>query len=204
MIADLLQLPILAREFDFGTVREYLFRDTIVEGAWRTLQLSVLAQILGIVLGVLTAVPRNLKIPVLGQLCGIYVWLFRGTPLLLQLFMWYFALPLYAPENISWLPLYDVDQLRLSPFQAALIGLAFNEGAYMSEIMRAGIESIETGQLDASKSLGMTRLQAMRFVVLSQALRVVVPPTGNEFLSMALNSLPVGGTISRRAWGRMT
>jgi len=188
MLLDLLQLPILAREFDWGTVGEYLFRDSIREGAWRTLQLSVLAQIGGIILGVVTAVPRNLKIPVIGQLFGLYVWFFRGTPLLLQLFIWYFALPLYAPDEIAWLPFYDPDLLRLSSFQAALIGLAVNEGAYMSEIMRAGIESIETGQMDAAKSLGMTRLQAMRHVILPQAARVVVPPTGNEFNAMLKNS----------------
>ncbi|MEX0750189.1 MAG: amino acid ABC transporter permease [Dehalococcoidia bacterium] len=181
--------PLLAQEFDFGTVREYLFRESIMQAAWRTLQISVLAQVIGIALGVLTAVPRNLKIPVLGQACGLYVWFFRGTPLLLQIIFWFSALPLYAPDDAGWwIFQYRHDWLLLSPFQAALIGLAVNEGAYMSEIVRGGIESIESGQLDASKSLGMTRLQAMRHVILPQAVRVIVPPTGNEFNAMLKNS----------------
>jgi polar amino acid transport system permease protein len=182
-------LPLLARDFDFGTVRHYLFNDRIIDAAWRTLYISVLAQIIGIALGVLTAVPRNLKIPVLGQICGIYVWFFRGTPLLLQIIFWFSALPLYAPDDASWwIFSYHQEWLLLSPFQAALFGLAVNEGAYMSEIVRAGIESIESGQMDASKSLGMTRLQAMRYVILPQALRLTVPPTGNEFNAMLKNS----------------
>jgi polar amino acid transport system permease protein len=182
-------LPLLARDFDFGTVREFLFNPRIVRGAWRTLYISVLAQLIGIVLGVLTAVPRNLKIPVLGQLCGMYVWFFRGTPLLLQILVVFAGLPLYSPDDFGWGPFqYHHDWLILTPFQAGLIALAVNEGAYMSEIMRAGIESIEAGQMDAAKSLGMTRLQAMRHVVLPQALRVTIPPTGNEFNAMLKNS----------------
>jgi polar amino acid transport system permease protein len=182
-------LPLLARDFDFGTVRQYLFNPRIIEGARNTLYISVLAQLIGIGLGVLTAVPRNLKIPVLGQLCGLYVWFFRGTPLLLQIIFWFSALPAYAPDDFGWGPFrYEQQWLLLSSFQAALIGLAVNEGAYMSEIMRAGIESIEAGQMDAAKSLGMTRLHAMRHVILPQAMRVVVPPTGNEFNAMLKNS----------------
>jgi len=188
-LPGLAYFPLLAEDFDFGTVREYLFRDTIVQGAKNTLYISVLAQLIGIVIGTLTAVPRNLKVPVVGQLCGLYVWVFRGTPLLLQLIFVFSALPLYAPDDFGFGPFeYHRQWLLLSPFQAALIALALNEGAYMSEIMRAGIESIETGQMDASKSLGMTRLQAMRHVILPQAARVVVPPTGNEFNAMLKNS----------------
>jgi polar amino acid transport system permease protein len=180
---------LLQSDFDFGTVREYIFRESIMRGAWRTLWISVLAQLIGITLGVITAVPRNLKIPVLGQICGLYVWFFRGTPLLLQLIFWFNALPLYAPDDFGWwIFQYEQQWLLLTSFQAALVGLAVNEGAYMSEIMRSGIESIESGQMDASKSLGMTRLQAMRHVILPQAMRVVVPPTGNEFNAMLKNS----------------
>lgn len=181
-------LPLLA-EFDWGTVREYLFRDIIVEAAWRTLYISVLAQVIGIALGVMAAVPRALKIPVLSQIAALYVWFFRGTPLLLQMFFWFSALPLYAPDDAGfWIFHYQQDWLRLTIFQAALVALAVNEGAYMSEIVRAGIESIDRGQMDASKALGMTNLQAMRHVILPQAMRVVVPPTGNEFNAMLKNS----------------
>ncbi len=182
------QLPLLA-DFDIGTVREYLFRPIIREAAWRTLQISVLAQVLGIALGVGAAVSRNLRLPVFSQASSVYVWFFRGTPLLLQIIFVYAGLPLLAPDDFGIGPFqYHQDWLRFSPFEAALIGLAFNEGAYMAEIVRAGIESIDRGQMDASKSLGMTKLQAMRLVILPQAMRMIVPPTGNEFIAMLKNS----------------
>ena len=177
-------LPLLF-EFDWGTVREYLFRDIVVDAAWRTLYLSVFAQTIGVGLGVLAAVARNLKIPIASQVAAVYVWFFRGTPLLLQLLFWFVALPQLGPNDVGF---YSREWLILTPFQAALIGLAINEGAYMAEIVRAGIEAIERGQMDAAKALGMTNLQAMRLVILPQALRIIVPPTGNEFIAMLKNS----------------
>jgi polar amino acid transport system permease protein len=130
-----------------------------------------------------------LRIPVVSQAATMYVWFFRGTPLLLQIFFWYAALPLYAPDDFGWwIFQYNKDWLLLSSFEAALIALAVNEGAYMAEIARAGIQSIDSGQMDAAKSLGMRNLQAMRHVVLPQAIRVMVPPTGNEFNAMLKNS----------------
>jgi polar amino acid transport system permease protein len=185
----MLNIALLLAEFDFGTVREYLFRDIIIEAAWRTLYISILAQLIGVAIGMVAAVPRALRAPVLSQLAGVYVWFFRGTPLLLQLFFWFNALPLYAPGDTDlFLFTYRQEWLRLSVFQAALVALAVNEGAYMAEIVRAGIGSIERGQMDASKALGMTNLQAMRLVILPQAMRVIVPPTGNEFNAMLKNS----------------
>ena len=181
-------LPLLF-EFDFGTVREYLFDPLIMRAAWRTLVISVLAQAGGIVLGIAAAVARHQRIPVASQLASGYIWLFRGTPLLLQLLFWFFAVPQLAPEDFAIGPFsFDSSWLILTPFQAALIGLAMNEGAYMAEIMRAGIESVESGQGDAAKALGMTSMQTMRYVILPQALRVVIPPTGNEFIAMLKNS----------------
>jgi polar amino acid transport system permease protein len=175
--------------FDFGVVRQYLFKDIIVEAAVRTLWISILAQAIGVALGILAAVSRNLRIPVASQVASVYVWFFRGTPLLLQLLFWFVALPQLAPDDFGFGPFqYHHDWFLFSPFEAALIGLAINEGAYMAEIVRAGIESIESGQMDAAKALGMTRLRAMRLVILPQAMRVAVPPTGNEFISMLKNS----------------
>jgi polar amino acid transport system permease protein len=183
------QTFVLLAEFDFGTVREYLFRDIVIDAARNTLYISVLAQVFGILIGVVAAVPRHLRTPVLSQAASIYVWFFRGTPLLLQIFFWFNALPLYAPDDFGWwIFQYHHDWLLLSPFQAALVALAVNEGAYMAEIVRAGIESIDRGQMDASRSLGMRSLQAMRLVILPQAFRVVIPPTGNEFNAMLKNS----------------
>ncbi len=183
-----MRLPLLFA-FDYGIVGEFLFRDIVVRAALRTLEISVFAQALGITLGILAAVSRNLKMPLASQAASVYVWFFRGTPLLLQLFFWYFAMPQLAPSDFGAGPLqFHHDWLILSPFQAALVGLSINEGAYMAEIVRAGIESIESGQMDAAKALGMTNLQAMRLVILPQAMRVIVPPTGNEFISMLKNS----------------
>jgi polar amino acid transport system permease protein len=181
--------PILLADFDWRTVGDYIFDDIFFEAAWNTLWLSILAQIFGTLIGILVAIPRHLRIPVLSQLVTVYVWFFRGTPLLLQLLFWYAAVPLYAPDDFGWwIFQYNSDWLLLSSFQAALVALAVNEGAYMAEIARSGIQSIESGQMDAAKSLGMRNLQAMRLIILPQAVRVMVPPTGNEFNAMLKNS----------------
>lgn len=170
----------LAIDFEFSVVREYMFNDVILEGVWITLQVAVLAQIIGVVLGVLFALMRVSGNRALGILAGIYVWLFRGTPALLQLLILYFGIPqLFDNQTIT---------TELTAFRAAVIAFGVNEGAYMTEIMRAGILSVEGGQMDAAKSVGMTQLQAMRRVVLPQAMRVVVPPTGNEFIALLKNS----------------
>lgn len=184
----MIQLPVLIN-FDPGIVREFLFSDVVLEGARRTLVISLLAQTIGIGLGVVAAVARNLRIPVVSQVASLYIWFFRGTPLLVQLIFWFSALPQLAPNDFGIGPLQIHHAwFLLSPFQAALIGLAVNEGAYMSEIVRAGIESIESGQMDAAKALGMTNLQAMRYIILPQSARVIIPPTGNEFIAMLKNS----------------
>ena len=169
----------LAVDFEWDVVWQYLFNPLIREGAWRTIQVAVLAQLIGVVLGILFALLRNSRNPLTNGLAGFYVWFFRGTPVLLQLFILYFGIP----------QLFDNQTLtrELTAFRAAVIAFGINEGAYMTEIVRAGILSVEAGQMDAAKSLGMTNLQAMRRVILPQALRVIVPPTGNEFIAMLKN-----------------
>jgi len=170
----------LAIEFEFGAVREFLFNEQIVEGAWRTIQVAIAAQIIGVGLGVLFALMRVARNPFAQVASGFYIWMFRGTPVLLQLYLLYFGLPqlIDSPSFTH----------ELTAFRAAIIAFGINEGAYMTEIVRAGILSVESGQMDAAQSLGMTRLQAMRRVILPQALRVVVPPTGNEFIAMLKNT----------------
>jgi polar amino acid transport system permease protein len=182
-------LPLLAINFDYDVFRDYLFDPAIIRGVRNTLWISVLAQIAGIGLGVLAAVARNLRIPIASQIASLYIWFFRGTPLLVQLIFWFSAFPQLVSDDFSILFL-DVQKewFLLTPFQAALIGLSLNEGAYMAEIVRAGIEAIERGQMDAARSLGMTSVQAMRLVILPQAARVAIPPTGNEFIAMLKNS----------------
>jgi polar amino acid transport system permease protein len=171
---------VLAFEFDFGVFWDYLFDDQVINGVWVTLQIAVLAQLIGIILGVIFALMRTARNPIFGIIGGAYVWFFRGTPALLQLLILYFGLPQFVDNQ-------DFTR-ELTAFRAAVIAFGINEGAYMTEIMRAGILSVEHGQMDAAKSVGMTQLKAMRHIILPQALRVVVPPTGNEFIALLKNS----------------
>jgi polar amino acid transport system permease protein len=150
-----------------------------VHGAGVTIVLAVLAQLLGIVLGLFTALARLSRspVPILKWIAGLYIWLFRGTPLLVQLAFVYFAVPQMTG-----------DRLVIGEFQSALIALSLNEGAYMAEIIRAGIMSVDAGQTEAAQSLGMTGWMTMRRIVLPQAVRFIIPPTGNEFISMLKNT----------------
>ena len=157
----------LALDFDFGTVWEFLFNEQIVKGAWRTIQVAVIAQVIGIALGIVFALMRVAKNPFAQVTAGLYVWLFRATPVLLQLFILYYGIPQLV-DNREF-------TRELTAFRAAIIAFGINEGAYMTEIIRAGILSVESGQMDAGQSLGMTRLQTMRRIILPQAVRVVVP-----------------------------
>lgn len=170
----------LAIDFEFDAVWRFLFNPLIREGAWRTLQVALLAQVIGVSLGLGFALMRISRSRLARGASGFYVWFFRGTPALLQLYLLYFGLPqLLDSQTVT---------NELTAFRAAVIAFGINEGAYMTEIMRAGILSVEGGQMDAAKSLGMTQLRAMRHVILPQALRVVVPPTGNEFIAMMKNT----------------
>jgi polar amino acid transport system permease protein len=169
-------------EIDYGTTKRFLTFDTIVRGAARTLLISVLAQALGIALGVVFAVMRRSANPVTSSVAWFYIWLFRGTPVLVQLLIWY-NLALVFPTFFGH-PMSDL----MTPFLAALLGLGINEGAYMAEIVRAGIGSVDSGQTEAAQALGMTQGQTLRRVVLPQAMRVIIPPTGNEFVNMLKSS----------------
>lgn len=176
----MLEPLLLALDFRTGVVTDYLFDDVIVEGAWVTLQVAVLAQVIGVVLGLGFALMLVSRSGVLRFIASFYVWFFRGTPALLQLLILYLGLPQIV-DNQAFTN-------ELTAFRAAIIAFGINEGSYMTEIFRAGILSVESGQMDAAKSLGMRQMQAMRRIVLPQASRVVVPPTGNEFIAMLKNS----------------
>ena len=192
---------------EWSVVRRFLFNRTILEGVRTTLVISVIAQAAGIVLGVVFAVMRLAVNPVLRVTSWIYVWLFRGTPVLVQLVLW-FSLPLVFEYMSIKLPFVDVYLYRarmvdfMTPFKAALLGLALNEGAYMAEIVRAGIISVDDGQVDAAKALGMHPALTLRRIVLPQAMRVIIPPTGNEFIAMlktsSLASVVLLGELLRR------
>lgn len=177
-----MQTPLLlASLIDWGVVRDNLFSKLVLQGIWMTVQLSLLGMVIGISLGVLFALMRLSKLFALRWASIAYIWFFRGTPLLVQIVFWYFALPQLWPGWAPW-------SGRFTPFQAGLVALAINEGAYMTEIMRAGIQSVDPGQIEAAKSLGMTYGKTMRRIVLPQAMRVVIPPTGNEFIDMLKTS----------------
>ena len=174
--------------FEWDVVGEYLFDERILEGLRVTVELTVIAMAIGIALGVLLAVMRLSPNPLVAGSSWLYIWFFRGTPVLVQIIFWYFISALYPKIDIGipFGPAFihgDANTL-IKPFTAAILGLGLNEGAYMAEIVRAGIISVEEGQSDAAQSLGMTRLQTMRRIVLPQAMRVIIPPTGNETISM--------------------
>jgi polar amino acid transport system permease protein len=172
---------LIGLRFDVDVVWEFLFDPLILRAAWMTLRVAVIAQVLGIGLGVIFALLRMSRNPFLGGFANFYIWFIRGTPVLLQLFLVQFGLPGFLGNDP------DISQ-QFTFFRVAIFTFAVNEGAYMAEIVRAGILSVESGQMDAAKSLGMTNLQAMRRIVLPQALRVMVPPTGNEFIAMLKNT----------------
>jgi polar amino acid transport system permease protein len=179
--------------FGWGIVGDWFFSGRIVDGLVVTLELTALAMAIGIAGGVLLAVMRLSPNPLVSGASGLYIWFFRGTPVPVQLLFWYNIAALYPKISIGLpfggpqLAYLDANSL-ITPFAAAMLGLGLNEAAYMAEIVRAGIISVSEGQTEAALALGMTRLQTMRRIVLPQAMRVIVPPTGNETSSMLRTS----------------
>ncbi|MEU3395243.1 polar amino acid transport system permease protein [Streptomyces filamentosus] len=169
------------------TVWDKLFDPSILSGLWKTVLISVSAMALGLVLGIVFAVMRLSKNPVTGAVSWLYIWFFRGTPVYVQLLVWFNLALIF--EYIDLGPIYkDETSQVLTPFMVALLGLGLNEGAYMAEIVRAGIQSVDEGQTEAAHALGMSQTKTMRRIVLPQAMRVIVPPTGNEFINMLKTS----------------
>jgi polar amino acid transport system permease protein len=179
--------------FEWGVVGHFLFDHRILRGVRVTIELTVISMGIGIVLGVVLAVMRLSPNPLVSGSSWIYIWFFRGTPVLVQLLFWQFVSALYPKLSIG-IPFGGPELASgnanhlITPFTAAILGLGLNEGAYMAEIVRAGILSVEEGQTEAAQSLGMTRLMTMRRIVLPQAMRVIIPPTGNETISMLKTS----------------
>jgi len=147
----------------------------LILGAGVTLQITLLSVGFGLLIGLFVGMARLSVIWPLRTAARVYVDFVRGTPLLVQIFLTYFALPIVTGH-------------RIDPFIAAITACSINSGAYVAEIVRAGIQSIDKGQMEAARSLGMTFPQAMRFVILPQALKRVVPPLGNEFIAMLKDS----------------
>jgi polar amino acid transport system permease protein len=153
--------------WDWGAFQRYLANRFLLEGVWTTVWLSVVVMALGLLVGLLAALMNLSRHPVPHTVARFYLWLIRGTPLLIQLIIIYTGLPQIG--------------IRFNVVQSALIGMVLNEGAYLSEIIRAGILSVPKGQYDAARALGMTYPVLMRVVVMPQAARVIIPPLGNNF-----------------------
>ena len=175
--------------FQWGVVGKYLFYHPILRGIGVTLELTVIAMAAGISIGVVLAVMRLSPNRLLSGSAWIYIWFFRGTPVLVQLFFWYVGITYLYPHLSFGIP-FGPDfvtvnaNVLVTSFVAGALGLSLNEGAYMAEIVRAGIISVDEGQTEAAQSLGMSRRQTLRLIVLPQAMRVIIPPTGNETISM--------------------
>ncbi|MDT4986326.1 MAG: polar amino acid transport system permease protein, partial [Micromonosporaceae bacterium] len=185
--------------FDWSTYGHYLFDRRISQGAWNTLQIMLWAMALGIILGVVLAIMRLTPNPVLRSAAWVYLWIFRGTPVYVQLVFWGLFGSLY-PHLAFGVPFVhqfwhtDIQNINAAFFFACL-GLGLNEAGYMAEIVRAGILSVGEGQTEAAKALGMSWGLTMRRIVLPQAMRVIIPPTGNEFISM-LKTSSLASTIT--------
>jgi polar amino acid transport system permease protein len=174
--------------FQWSLVGDYFVSSRVLHGLVVTIELTAISMAIGIVLGTLLAVMRLSPNPLVAGASWFYIWLFRGTPVLVQILFWSFISALYPRLSLG-IPLgpqfaHFSANAVITPFIAGVLALGLNEAAYMAEIVRAGIISVEEGQTEAAQALGMTRLQTMRRIVLPQAMRVIIPPTGNETISM--------------------
>ncbi|WP_441250295.1 amino acid ABC transporter permease [Kitasatospora sp. McL0602] len=188
LAAMLLHALIYNPAFEWNIVGSTLFDPQILRGLVKTLELTALAMVMGMVGGIILAVMRLSPNPLLSTTAWFYIWVFRGTPVLVQLVFWNFLGALWANLSIG-VPFgpefWSESTNKLVPvFVAALLGLGLNEAAYMAEIVRGGIQSVDEGQTEAAQALGMSRFDTMRRIVLPQAMRVIIPPSGNETISM--------------------
>jgi polar amino acid transport system permease protein len=188
LAAALISSLITNERFQWDVVGHYFFSAEILAGLWRTLWLTAVSMTIAVVLGVIIALMRLSPNPVLKGGANFYTWFFRGTPLLVQLIFLFNISALYPVMSVG-LPfgptLFDIPANDiLTPTVVAIVGLSLNEAAYMAEIVRGGINSVDHGQTEAAQALGMRRSLVMRRIVLPQAIRVILPPTGNETISL--------------------
>lgn len=174
--------------FGWPDFAKYVFDQRISAAALVTLELTVYSMAIAIVLALILSVMRLSPNPVLNSVAWFYIWIFRGTPLYVQLVFWGLLAVIYPSLNIGipfmepWVSIPTTQAISL--FWLAVIGLGLNEASYLSEIMRAGIQSVDHGQTEAATALGMSWSKQMRLIVLPQAMRVIIPPTGNELIGM--------------------
>lgn len=174
--------------FEWNVVGQYLFSEQVLSGLWQTLQLTLAAAVIAAVIGCVLALMRLSGERLMVAVSGGYIWAFRATPLLVQLLFWYNLGALYPQIGIGipggpQLSLGDANAL-ITPVTAAILGLALHEAAYTAEVFRAGILSVNQGQTEAARALGLTPASTMRWVVLPQALRIIIPPLSNNTIHL--------------------
>ncbi|MBT1182239.1 amino acid ABC transporter permease [Bifidobacterium sp. CP2] len=189
LAAMLIQGLVTNPRLDWPTVWKYLFNENVIEGIGYTLLLTVISMVVAIILSVILAIMRKSINPVLRGVSWFFIWFFRGTPVYTQLVFWGLFAVLIPKIGIgvpfTSIEFWSIDsETVITAFNAAWIGLALNEAAYLSEIVRAGLEAVDPGQTEAAKALGMSRTLIMRRIVLPQAMRIIIPPTGNETIGM--------------------
>lgn len=174
--------------FGWPVVAEYFFSPQVMAGLVTTLMLTAISMTLSLVLGIIVAVSAASSNPVLSSVAKGYIWIFRAIPLLVQIIFWYNLAALYPRLGLGlpFMPSFvEVDTNSvITAISAAIIAMSLNEGAYMAEIVRSGLNSVDSGQREASRALGMSSWDSFRRIVMPQAMRVIIPPTGNETLSM--------------------
>ncbi len=205
VVAAGLVASLVANEnIDYSIIGDYLTAETVLHGLLLTFELTAIGMAIGIVVGVLVAMARMSSNRVLIAMASFYIWFFRGVPLLVQLVIWgNFAL-LFPTLGVG-IPFTDVMFLEvdtnvvLTTFVAACLGLGLNEGAYMAEVVRGGVVGVDRGQAEAATALGMGRGTAMRRIILPQAFRMIIPPTGNQLITLlkssSLVSVIAGGEL---------
>lgn len=207
IMAFIVQLFATSRTLRWDAVGKFLFDPQIILGVQTTLQLTVISQIVAIVLGFGLALLQQSSNPVAVTFANAYVWYFRAVPLVVQL-LFFYNIALLVPQVGLSIPFTDISwQAKtndlISPFTAAILGLGLHEAAYMTEIIRGGMLAVPRGQRDAGLSIGLEPSQVMRRIVLPQTLRVIIPPTGNQFIGLlkasALVSVIGGGDLLTRA-----
>ena len=170
-------------QIEWDYVAEFLTVPVILKGLVNTIVMAILAMLLGIALGIVFAVMRLSANPVLSVTALGYIWLFRAVPALLQLLLWFNLALIFPTIGIPGIATFKTVEV-MTPFVAALLGLGIQQGAFTAEVVRAGLLSVDNGQYEAAQTLGMTRLKLLRRIIMPQAMRVIVPPIGNEFIGM--------------------
>jgi polar amino acid transport system permease protein len=188
-VAIMVHVAIVNPRFGWPIVGQYFFAPQILAGLRVTLTLTVISMVIGVVLGTIVALMRLADNPVLRAAGFGFVWLVRGIPLLVQLIFWYNISALFPQLTIGIPfggPVFAAidSNTVMTAYTAAILGLGLNQAAYMAEIIRSGIQSVDEGQLEAAQTIGLSRLTTMRRIILPQGMRVILPPTGNETITM--------------------